>query len=242
MVQCPGGRLEIFGCQNILSRSDICYFYEYSRLTDFIEKNKKSKSIINLGNKSQNSLNIVNDNYNALENENFVEISNILFLEEQIINGNDEDHINNGVSKDEINNKKNKRKTKLNKVKAFNVDPCLNENDYLLHSEISPNKNYICFINKKYPKYLFFASYYQSGIFKAIKFMNDVINFKWSTEEDILLVTLDSPFLYLISKDYYLNYNLGENYNFNNIIWSPSGKEVILSNDEKNIKMVVMLD
>ena len=242
VVQCPGGRLEIFGCQNILSRSDICYFYEYSRLTDFIEKNKKSKSIINLGNKSQNSLNIVNDNYNALENENFVEISNILFLEEQIINGNDEDHINNGVSKDEINNKKNKRKTKLNKVKAFNVDPCLNENDYLLHSEISPNKNYICFINKKYPKYLFFASYYQSGIFKAIKFMNDVINFKWSTEEDILLVTLDSPFLYLISKDYYLNYNLGENYNFNNIIWSPSGKEVILSNDEKNIKMVVMLD
>ena len=69
-----------------------------------------------------------------------------------------------------------------------------------------------------------------------------MICFKWSTEQDILLVTLDSPFLYLITKDYYLNYNLEDNYNLNNIMWSPSGKEAILSNDKKNIKLVIMLD
>ena len=235
VVQAPEGRLEIFGCQSILSRSEISYFYDYKKLIDYIEKNKKSKSIVNLGNRYQ-----MNDNSNVLENENYVEISNILFLEEQLIN--DSETLNNGNSKEDINFKKNKRKTKLIKVNPFDVEPCLEENDYLLHSEISSNKNYICFINKKYPKYLFFASYFQSGVFKIIKFMNDVINFKWSTEEDILLVTLDSPFLYLITKDYYLNYNLEENYNFNNIIWSPSGKDVILSNDEKNIKMVAMLD
>ena len=72
--------------------------------------------------------------------------------------------------------------------------------------------------------------------------MNDVVNFKWSTEQDILLVTLDSSFIYLITKDYYLNYNLEENYNFDNIVWSPSGKEVILSNEEQNLRMVAILD
>ena len=127
-------------------------------------------------------------------------------------------------------------------MKPFDVDPCYDENDYLMHSEISPNKNYICFINKKYPKYLYFASYFQSGVFKIIKFMNEVISFKWSTEEDILLVTLDSPFLYLITKDYYLNYNLEENYNFNNIMWSPLGKEVILSSEGKKVSMVAILN
>ena len=241
VVQAPEGRLEIFGCQNILSRSDICYFYDYTKLTDFIEKNKKSKSIINFGSKNQNSLNISQENINVLENENYVEMDDILFLEEQVINNNDLD-INNGVSNEEINYKKNKRKRKLIKVNPFDVEPCYDENDYLMHSEISPNKNYICFINRKFPKYLYFASYFQSGVFKIIKFMNDVISFKWSTEEDILLVTLDSPFLYLITKDYYLNYYLEENYNFNNIIWSPSGKEVILSSEEKNIRMVAILD
>lgn len=242
VVQAPEGRLEVFGCQNILSRSDICFFYEYNKLTEFIEKNKKSKSVINFGNKSQNNLNIINESYNILENENYVEINNILFLAEQIINSNDDVDKNNGISQGDIKNKKFIRKTKLIKVNPFNVDPCYNESDYLLHSEISSNKNYICFINKKYPKYLFFASYFQSGVFKIIKFMNDVISFKWSPEEDILLVTLDSPFIYLISKDYYLNYNLEENYNLNDIVWSPSGKEVVLSSNEKNIKMVVMLD
>ena len=241
VVQAPEGRLEIFGCQNILSRSDICYFYDYTKLTDFIEKNKKSKSIINFGSKNQNSLNISQENINVLENENYVEMDDILFLEEQVINNNDLD-INNGVSNEEINYKKNKRKRKLIKVNQFDVEPCYDENDYLMHSEISPNKNYICFINRKFPKYLYFASYFQSGVFKIIKFMNDVISFKWSTEEDILLVTLDSPFLYLITKDYYLNYYLEENYNFNNIMWSPSGKEVILSSEEKNIRMVAILD
>ena len=80
VVQAPEGRLEIFGCQNILSRSDICYFYDYSKLTDFIEKNKKSKSIINFGSKNQNSLNISQENINVLENENYVEMDDILFL------------------------------------------------------------------------------------------------------------------------------------------------------------------
>ncbi len=243
VVQAPEGRLEIFGCQNILSRSDICYFYDYSKLTDFIEKNKKSKSIINFGSKNQNSLNISQENINVLENENYVEMDDILFLEEQVININENDNnTKNGVSNEEINSKKNKRKRKLIKVKPFDVDPCYDENDYLMHSEISPNKNYICFINKKYPKYLYFASYFQSGVFKIIKFMNEVISFKWSTEEDILLVTLDSPFLYLITKDYYLNYNLEENYNFNNIMWSPLGKEVILSSEEKKVSMVAILN
>jgi hypothetical protein len=243
VVQAPEGRLEIFGCQNILSRSDICYFYDYSKLTDFIEKNKKSKSIINFGSKNQNSLNISQENINVLENENYVEMDDILFLEEQVININENDNnTKNGVSNEEINSKKNKSKRKLIKVKPFDVDPCYDENDYLMHSEISPNKNYICFINKKYPKYLYFASYFQSGVFKIIKFMNEVISFKWSTEEDILLVTLDSPFLYLITKDYYLNYNLEENYNFNNIMWSPLGKEVILSSEEKKVSMVAILN
>ena len=243
VVQAPEGRLEIFGCQNILSRSDICYFYDYSKLTDFIEKNKKSKSIINFGSKNQNSLNISQENINVLENENYVEMNDILFLEEQVININENDNnTKNGVSNEEINSKKNKRKRKLIKVKPFDVDPCYDENDYLMHSEISPNKNYICFINKKYPKYIYFASYFQSGVFKIIKFMNEVISFKWSTEEDILLVTLDSPFLYLITKDYYLNYNLEENYNFNNIMWSPLGKEVILSSEEKKVSMVAILN
>jgi hypothetical protein len=46
----------------------------------------------------------------------------------------------------------------------------------------------------------------------------------------------------LITKDYYLNYNLEENYNLNKIEWSPSGKEVILSNEEQNLRMVAILD
>ena len=243
VVQAPGGKLEIFGCQNILNRSDIFYFYEYDKLPEYIEKNKKSKSFINYGSKGQNIFNTFSENIKILEDENYVEINDILFLQEQIINDStEEESFNNGMTKEEINYKNNKRKRKLIKVDPFKVEPCLYENDYLLHSEISPNKNYICFINKKCPKYLFFGSYFQSGVFKIIEFINDVISFKWSTEQDILLVTLDSSFLYLITKDHYLNYNLEENYNFNNIIWSPSGKEVILSSDEKNIKMVAMLD
>jgi hypothetical protein len=246
VVQAKGGRLEIFGCQNIFSRSNICYFYDYTQINDYIEKNKKSKSMINYGNRSQR-LNIFNEKTNNIVDENFVDINNILFLEEQIINNNDNDNSkisieNNGMSKDDINLKKNRMKRVLIKVNPFNVEPCFDENDYLLYSEISPVQNYICFINKKYPKYLFFGNYYQSGVFKIIKFMNDVINFKWSTEQDILLVTLDSSFIYLITKDYYLNYNLEENYNFDNIVWSHSGKEVILSNEEKNIRMVAILE
>ena len=242
VVQVPGGKLEIFGCQNILNRSDICYFYDYNQLTDFVEKNKKKKNIINNGTKSQNNFNSFQENNNVFEDENYVDVNDILFLEEQSINNSEDDLTNNGISKEDINIKKNKRKRKLIKVNPFNLEPCFEENDYLLHSEISSNKNYICFINRKYPKYLFFGCYYLSGVFKIIKFMNDVISFKWSTEQDILMVTLDSPFIYLITKDYYLNYYLEENYNLNNIMWSPSGKEIILSNEEKNIRMVAILE
>ena len=244
VTQAPEGKLEIFGCQNILNRSDICYFYDYNKINDYIEKNKKSKSFANIGTKSQNSLYSYNKNVNLnyYDDENYVEINDILFLEEQLINNQDDSSIYNGMSLDDINLKNNKRKRKLIKVNPYNVEPCYEENDYLMHCEVSSDKNYICFINQKYPKYLFFGNYFQSGVFKIIKFMNDVISFKWSTEQDILLVTLDSPFIYLISKDYYLNYNLEENYNLNNIDWSPSGKEVILSDEEKNIRMVAILD
>ena len=243
VVQTSGGKLEIFGCQHMLSRSEICYFYEYNKLKEYIEKNKKSKNFVNYGSKTQNIFNTFSENYKIMEDDNYVETNDILFLQEQIINGEkEENEINNGISNDDINYKKTKKKRKLMKVNGFNVEPCFDENDYLLHSEISPNKNYICFINKKYPKYLFFGSYYQSGVFKIIEFINNVICFKWSTEQDILLVTLDSPFLYLITKDYYLNYYLEENYNLNNILWSPSGKEAVLSSDENNVKMVAILD
>ena len=244
VVQAPGGKLEIFGCQNILNRSQICYFYDYNQINEFIEKNKKSKNIVNIRTKSQNNTNYYNENLNLnnYDDENYVEINDILFLEEQLINNNDDSSLCNGMSIEDINLKNNKRKRKLIKVNPYNLDPCYEENDYLLHSEISSNKNYICFINKKYPKYLFFGNYFQSGVFKIIKFMNDVISFKWSTETDILLVTLDSSFIYLITKDYYLNYNLEENYDLNKIEWSPSGKEVILSNEEKNIRMLAILD
>ena len=244
VVQAPGGRLEIFGCQNILNRSQIYYFYDYNKMNEFIEKNKKSKINANIRTKNQKSGQYFNGNMNLnyYEDENYVEVNDILFLEEQLINANNDDNsFNNGMSLEDINTN-NKKKRKLIKVNPYRLEPCYEENDYMLHSEISSNKNYICFINKKYPKYLFFGNYFQSGVFKIIKFMNDVISFKWSTESDILLVTLDSSFIYLITKDYYLNYNLEENYNLNKIEWSPSGKEVILSNEEQNLRMVAILD
>ena len=244
VVQAPGGRLEIFGCQNILNRSQIYYFYDYNKMNEFIEKNKKSKINANIRTKNQKSGQYFNGNMNLnyYEDENYVEVNDILFLEEQLINANNDDNsFNNGMSLEDINTN-NKKKRKLIKVNPYRLDPCYEENDYMLHSEISSNKNYICFINKKHPKYLFFGNYFQSGVFKIIKFMNDVISFKWSTDSDILLVTLDSSFIYLITKDYYLNYNLEENYNLNKIEWSPSGKEVILSNEEQNLRMVAILD
>ena len=127
------------------------------------------------------------------------------------------------------------------KVNPFNVDMCYDENDYLLHAEISPINNYICFINKKCPKYLFFGNYLQSGVFKIIKFMKNILAFKWSTAQDLLLVTLDSPIFYLISKNNYITYELENNYSLNNISWSSSGKEVILSNEENKISIVAVL-
>ena len=160
-------------------------------------------------------------------------------MEEKKINKNEENYIN-GQNTKENNNKINKNDMKLIKVKSFNMD-IVYENDYLLHAEISPIKNYICFINKNNPNYLFFGNYYQSGVFKIIKFKNNVLSFKWSSIQDVLLVTLDSPFFYLITKDNYINYELDRNYKFNNIVWSASGKEVILSSEEIQVKMVAIL-
>ena len=71
--------------------------------------------------------------------------------------------------------------------------------------------------------------------------MKNVLAFKWSTAQDLLLVTLDSPIFYLISKDNYISYELEKNYKFNNITWSSSGKEVILSNEENGISFVAVL-
>ena len=87
-----------------------------------------------------------------------------MFLEEKIINNL---KIGNNIKKNEGNsfNRKNNEDLKLIKVCPFDIEICDKENDYLLHAEISPKENYICFLNKKYPKYLFFANFHQSDFF-----------------------------------------------------------------------------
>ena len=232
------------GCNTSINLSNIYFYYNYNNLFDDIEKNI-NKNQINYGNENKN----INDNYN-ISSKNFIDDciykNDILFLEEQKINNNKNSvNINNGNNgidiEENIFNKKNKKRIKLVKVNPFEVDICYDENDYLLHVEVSPIKNYICFINKKYPKYLFFGYYFQNGVFKIIKFMNKILSFKWSTQQDVLLVTFDSPIFYIITKDYYLSYDLENNNRFNNISWSPLGKEVILSNEEENKRLFVVL-
>lgn len=203
VVQTEGGKLEIFGCQNIFNRSEIFFFYDYNKLYEN-KKNKKNKKFSS-------------ENYT----DNYIKKNDILFLKEK------------------IDERKKQNLRELIKTEPFNVDICTNENDYLLHCEISPNKNFISFINKKYPKYLFFSAFYQKGVFKIIKFYKEITCFKWSTQKDILLVTLDDSIFYIITKDHYLSYNIGENYHFNNIEWSPLGKEVILSNEEKKLLIIL---
>ena len=244
VVQGPKGKLQILGCNTSINLSNIYFYYNYNNLFDDIEKNI-NKNRINYGNENKN----INDNYN-ISSKNFIDDciykNDILFLEEQKINNNKNSvNINNGNNgidiEENIFNKKNKKRIKLVKVNPFEVDICYDENDYLLHVEVSPIKNYICFINKKYPKYLFFGYYFQNGVFKIIKFMNKILSFKWSTQQDVLLVTFDSPIFYIITKDYYLSYDLENNNRFNNISWSPLGKEVILSNEEENKRLFVVL-
>ena len=248
IVQEPNeGKLSVFGCQTILHKTNICFYYEYNKLFDYIEKKKKKKNNhenyknINVDdNRSKNNCyNISFDNYIF---DNYINQNDILFLEEQTIyyNKKSENIIDNGS---DISIYKNPIR-KLIKVNPFNINICNNEDDYQLHAEISPIKNYICYINKKYPYYLFFGSYYQSGVFKIIKFINNILSFKWSTQQDLILVTFEScSYLYFITKDNYLNYNLGEKeyYNFDNIVWSSSGKDVLISNEEKNIRLVASL-
>ena len=202
VAQAKGGKLEILGCQSIFNRSEFFFFYDYNKLFEMNEKNKKFLSEI-------------------YEAKNYINKNDILFLEEK------------------IDERKRPNFRELIKTEPFNVDICYNENDYLLHSEISPDKNFICFINNKYPKYLFFSTYYQIGVFKIIKFYKDITCFKWSTQKDILLVTFDDSIFYIITKDHYLSYNIGQNYHFNNIEWSPLGKEVILSNEKKKLLIIL---
>lgn len=230
LVQEPEGILEILGCETLISLSKIYFYYNYKKLYEI-----NNNTIINCDSK-----NIYSDDNNYIEKEfSYFNKDDILFLEEKKINKNGGNYIN-GQNNEENVFKKNKKIIKLIKVNYFNIDTCYDENEFLLHAEISPLKNYICFINKKYPNYLFFGNYYQSGVFKIIKFMKNILEFKWSNIEDILLVTLDSSIFYLITKDYYINYELDKNYQFNNIKWSSSGKEVILSNEEKQIRMVAI--
>ena len=245
LVQVPEkGKLQILGFENIIKLSNTYYYYDYNKLYDNSNNDNKSKKIKIFNNNNNNySYNILTENYYITNDDNFLDKNNILFLEEKKINNckNEENSVN-GIDNYEKNfSIKNKKDIQLVEVKPFNVDICYDENDYLLHAEISPIKNYICFINQKYPKYLFFGNYLQSGVFKIIKFMKNVLAFKWSTAQDLLLVTLDSPIFYLISKDNYISYELEKNYKFNNITWSSSGKEVILSNEENGISLVAVL-
>ena len=245
LVQEPEGILEILGCETIITLSKIYFCCNYNKLYDIsknnIKNNRVNNNIINCNSKNLffNNFNYNNGNNDILDSKNFFNKDDILFLEEKKINKNEENYIN-GQNTEENNIKKNKNDMKLIKVKSFNMD-IFCENDYLLHAEISPIKNYICFINKNNPYYLFFGSYYQSGVFKIIKFKNNILSFKWSSIQDVLLVTLDSPFFYLITKDNYINYELDRNYKFNNIVWSASGQEVILSSEEIQVKMVAIL-
>ena len=82
-----------------------------------------------------------------MKDENCIYKNDILFLEEKKINNSKNlENQNNGIDIEEnIFIKKNKKNIKLFKVNPFEVDTCYDENDYLLHVEISPNKNYICF-------------------------------------------------------------------------------------------------
>ena len=248
LVQEPFGKLEVLGCESILSLSEIIYYYNYNKLYDDFDNRKKNKNVFankkNFyvhGNENKNNYeyNISSENY---FDDNFINKKNILFLEEKKVdNWKNEENSRNGIIVEESIFSKKKRSIKLIKAEPFNVDKCYDENDYLLHAEISPIGHYICFVNQKYPKYLFFGSYYQSGVFKIIKFMKNILSFKWSSVQDILLVTLDSPIFYLITKDNYINYEMNKNYSFNNISWSPSGNEVILSNEENKFRMVAVL-
>lgn len=251
VVQEPEGKLEILGCDININLSGIHFYYDYNKLYEIIEKNKtctgdnKNLNIYGDKNKKNNNYNILSKGFFSSNDDSYTYKTDILFLEEKNTNynKNSENSQNNRNNIIEQNNfiRKNKRNVKLVKVEPFEVDTCYNESDYLLHVEVSPINNYICFLNKKYPKFLFFGYYFQNGVFKIIKFMNNILSFKWSTQQDILLVTLDSPIFYLITKDYYFSYNLENKYNFNNITWAPQGKQVILSNEEENIRLLVIL-
>ena len=247
------GKLDVFGMETNLRTTGVCFYFDYNKLFENSEKSKNlnEKSIKLHENNKNEFTNNKNNNYlyeNAKtpKNDNYIEKDDIVFLEEQIIYNNkkNENTINNGIY---IENKNKIRK--LIKVDPFDIDINISKNnedeeDYQLHAEISPINNYICFINKKYPKYLFFGCYYRSGVSKIIKFIDNIITFKWSSQQDILLVTFEScSHLYFITKENYLNYNLGENFNcnFDGIDWSSSGKDIIISDKGKNMKLVVSL-
>ena len=241
------GKLDVFGCQIYPSKTDVYFYYDYNKLYENIEKiqkiPEKNKNYYFYG-RSKNNNNNSNNNWSIPKDDIYYTIKDdILFLEEQIIyhKTKSENIMNNGIN---IDNNKNPFR-KLIKVDPFEIEKSnTKDDDYQLHAEVSPIKNYICFMNKNHPKYLFFGCYYQIGVFKIIKFINNILAFKWSSQQDILLVTFDSgSYLYFITKDNYLSYNLNEKeyYNFDDIEWSSSGKDIIISNKEKNIKLVASL-
>ena len=247
LVQSKNGKLKVLACnEGTIKLSQIKLYYNYNKLFECIEKKKSKNKINNIYDNAYkyNSTNNYNYNNGLIINQDYFTKEDILFYEEQKVNFANENTRNNGNISENFFSK-NKKDIKLVKVNPFDVEPCNNENDYLLHAEISPLKNYICFYNKNNPRYLFFGRAYQTGVFKIIKFMKDILCFKWSNQQDIVLVTFyESNIFYLITKDYYISYYLENNscYNFNEILWSPSGKEVILSNTTTNIRLVAVLE
>lgn len=247
LVQSKNGKLKVLACnEGTIKLSQIKFYYNYNKLFECIEKKKSKNKINNIYDNAYkyNSTNNYNYNNGLIINQDYFTKEDILFYEEQKVNFANENTRNNGNISENFFSK-NKKDIKLVKVNPFDVEPCNNENDYLLHAEISPLKNYICFYNKNNPRYLFFGRAYQTGVFKIIKFMKDILCFKWSNQQDIVLVTFyESNIFYLITKDYYISYYLENNscYNFNEILWSPSGKEVILSNTTTNIRLVAVLE
>lgn len=140
------------------------------------------------------------------------------------------------------NNNKNTNKNNINERKLMKVNKInyYEKSKEICKIEISLKKKCIAFMTKDNSNILFFANFFKSNdIFKVIKFSSNILCFKWNSSYEILLVTLDSPFFYLIDKDYYVSYDLLENYFIDQITWSSSGKEVILTSQKRKINLII---
>lgn len=232
----------IFNSEN---KKDKIYYLNpmISQNSNFIlaqQQDKDSLEIFTFNSTFKNENNFYSFNYKNLVNEkrlktdNFYKIDDIIFLNEK------NDEVNSLIDSKLNDNNNNVKKNR----KLFIVENGLEEFDFsgikekcLFHAEISPEEQLIAFYNKNCPKYLFLGRTYQSGVFKIIKFLDDILCFKWNTKKDLLLVLLNTSTFYLISKKSYINFDMGkthQNRHYNDISWSPSGQEVILSNDSNN--------